>query len=237
MPEPPPHAPPPVDAAASPLDDAQLSSEQLLVTEGTTYLLTELFSQTQGHDGEGAASRPADGAAFDDGGGADGQGLGDADDCVVCLTAPAHVALLPCRHYCVCADCLAQLNAQCPVCRGAFGDYLQVHEVTEDGESGRKRGDEDGTSVKVAGPESPRVLDGDGSGAPPPHGACAPTAASFHPSADPALLSKGTPAPAAYYRSSRFGWIGRRLARSWARHSARPEADDGVALTTAGWAE
>ena len=51
-------------------------------------------------------------------------GLQDEPDCLVCLSAPKSVLLLPCRHLSVCEDCLAGFQQQkCPVCRGALEDY------------------------------------------------------------------------------------------------------------------
>ena len=50
-------------------------------------------------------------------------GIMHAEDCVVCLTDPKSVVLLPCRHLCVCETCLVFLD-KCPVCRAAFEEYI-----------------------------------------------------------------------------------------------------------------
>lgn len=38
--------------------------------------------------------------------------------CVVCVTNPKEVIVLPCGHVCLCEDCSAQIQTKCPVCRG-----------------------------------------------------------------------------------------------------------------------
>mmetsp|Transcript_24993 Transcript_24993/g.62778 ORF Transcript_24993/g.62778 Transcript_24993/m.62778 type:complete len:646 (+) Transcript_24993:111-2048(+) len=45
--------------------------------------------------------------------------------CVVCLSMPRNTTLLPCRHFCVCSDCLPKLE-KCPVCRSRFVSFLQL---------------------------------------------------------------------------------------------------------------
>jgi hypothetical protein len=47
------------------------------------------------------------------------------EECVVCLTDPKKVLLLPCRHLCLCANCLP-LITKCPVCRANFDEYVQI---------------------------------------------------------------------------------------------------------------
>jgi hypothetical protein len=42
--------------------------------------------------------------------------------CVICLTDPKVVVLLPCMHLCVCQDCLVHVD-KCPVCRRGFNEY------------------------------------------------------------------------------------------------------------------
>jgi Zinc finger, C3HC4 type (RING finger) len=46
-------------------------------------------------------------------------------ECVVCLTSARTTTLLPCRHFCVCSDCLPKLD-KCPVCRSRFTSFLQL---------------------------------------------------------------------------------------------------------------
>ena len=49
--------------------------------------------------------------------------------CVVCLEAEKVVALLPCRHMCMCAACTMSIMAsskQCPVCRTAISDSYEM---------------------------------------------------------------------------------------------------------------
>mmetsp|Transcript_9853 Transcript_9853/g.17912 ORF Transcript_9853/g.17912 Transcript_9853/m.17912 type:complete len:128 (+) Transcript_9853:478-861(+) len=50
------------------------------------------------------------------------EGEADGGDCVICLSNPREVAILHCRHVCLCLTC-AQITSstwsfQCPVCRG-----------------------------------------------------------------------------------------------------------------------
>ncbi|GAB0494258.1 hypothetical protein MMPV_005549 [Pyropia vietnamensis] len=50
-------------------------------------------------------------------------------DCVVCLSAPRSVLVLPCRHVCLCADCAAMYTSRspwCPVCRARLGRLLAL---------------------------------------------------------------------------------------------------------------
>lgn len=51
------------------------------------------------------------------------------DDCVVCLTNPKTTFLIPCRHMCVCSDCLKQVD-KCPVCRTPFDEYIEVNALS-----------------------------------------------------------------------------------------------------------
>lgn len=70
-----------------------------------------------------------------------------AEDCVVCLTDPKEIALLPCRsaakllhltiidsvicrHLCVCVGCLIYID-KCPVCRAAFEEYVVIQSSKE----------------------------------------------------------------------------------------------------------
>jgi len=47
---------------------------------------------------------------------------GESGDCVICLSKPRCVAILHCRHVCLCKSCAAITSStwsfQCPVCRG-----------------------------------------------------------------------------------------------------------------------
>ena len=57
--------------------------------------------------------------------GAAGEGERDGRTCVICLDAPAEMALLPCGHQCVCQED-AQRVATCPVCRAPVRERLRV---------------------------------------------------------------------------------------------------------------
>ena len=45
-------------------------------------------------------------------------------DCIVCLTEPKDIILLPCRHVCVCHTCHRSVT-KCPVCRSAILNYAK----------------------------------------------------------------------------------------------------------------
>lgn len=47
------------------------------------------------------------------------------EDCVICLTDPKEIMLLPCRHVCVCQKCLVFVD-KCPVCRAFFEEYIFI---------------------------------------------------------------------------------------------------------------
>ena len=58
-------------------------------------------------------------------------------DCIVCLTEPKNIILLPCRHVCVCHVCHRSVT-KCPVCRGAILNYAkwEVEEKEKEGGGG-----------------------------------------------------------------------------------------------------
>ena len=108
-------APPLVTAAATAAPRASPSAAPLALVCDLVAVLPDSAFAVSDVWGAGATS----------GGG--GGGSGADDDCVVCLSAPATTALLPCRHWCVCDACFAHLAAKCPVCRAEFSDVLRVH--------------------------------------------------------------------------------------------------------------
>ncbi|KAJ1660999.1 E3 ubiquitin-protein ligase mgrn1 [Dispira simplex] len=60
-----------------------------------------------------------------------------ARECVICLTNPRTVVLLPCRHMCACLPCAEALEAQsrqCPVCRLEFSTLLFLVTLSSTGE-------------------------------------------------------------------------------------------------------
>lgn len=52
-------------------------------------------------------------------------GMFTREECVVCLTEPKCVVLIPCRHLCVCSSCLIFVD-KCPVCRAFFQEYVVI---------------------------------------------------------------------------------------------------------------
>ena len=51
--------------------------------------------------------------------------VGLDDECVICLSEPKGIFLLPCRHLCVCKGCLVHID-KCPVCRASFEEYINL---------------------------------------------------------------------------------------------------------------
>lgn len=46
---------------------------------------------------------------------------GDDSDCVICMSNPYDVVIVPCGHYCICRECsnkLIESGMNCPICRG-----------------------------------------------------------------------------------------------------------------------
>ena len=54
-------------------------------------------------------------------------GLDVGDDvCIVCLANPKTHLIKPCNHFCVCLDCIRQLN-ECPVCKRPINMYERIY--------------------------------------------------------------------------------------------------------------
>lgn len=51
-------------------------------------------------------------------------------ECVVCLTEKKEVAIIPCRHVCLCTNCAELMtsrhNSKCPMCRGPVQSYMRL---------------------------------------------------------------------------------------------------------------
>lgn len=54
----------------------------------------------------------------------------ESQDCVVCLSEPRAITLLPCRHFCVCHTCFLQID-KCPICRDVSKAFLVMKENTQ----------------------------------------------------------------------------------------------------------
>lgn len=50
----------------------------------------------------------------------------DANLCVVCLVNPKTHLIKPCNHFCVCADCIHQLN-DCPLCKRPMNIHERIY--------------------------------------------------------------------------------------------------------------
>jgi hypothetical protein len=80
-----------------------------------------------------------------------------AEDCVVCLTLPKAVLLLPCRHLCVCDACLVFLD-KCPVCRAAFEEYISIGTDAAGAAEGGAVVPESAVSTPISSADSSAVL-------------------------------------------------------------------------------
>jgi len=53
-----------------------------------------------------------------------------SSECVVCLTERKEVAIIPCRHVCLCVNCAelmtSRQTAKCPICRGPVQSYMRL---------------------------------------------------------------------------------------------------------------
>lgn len=45
--------------------------------------------------------------------------------CVICQERLVGIALLPCRHVCVCAECFSQID-KCPLCRSYISTFFEI---------------------------------------------------------------------------------------------------------------
>ena len=83
----------------------QFSTKNIILSEGIVYLLQEVFSTSVNRE------------------------------CIVCMSAPSDVVLLPCRHQCVCLQCVEELlmSGKCPLCRAVVKESLSAGKLTEGG--------------------------------------------------------------------------------------------------------
>ena len=54
--------------------------------------------------------------------------------CVICMTMPKEMALVPCRHLCLCSGCSKQLlkrSNKCPVCRAYVSDTIVINKYED----------------------------------------------------------------------------------------------------------
>jgi hypothetical protein len=62
--------------------------------------------------------------------------FGEGEECVVCLSAPSTISLLPCGHNCLCQECAGQI-VKCPICRLDIASTLRA---VQGGEGGEEQG-------------------------------------------------------------------------------------------------
>ena len=106
---------------------------------GATYLLQEIYGLSRDVEPGGGAESAAVVAAGVGGSNDDGK------ECVICLSAPRFVLLLPCRHLCLCSPCAEAFRwqgtrnqagysgqgprperAKCPICRGLVDGCVKI---------------------------------------------------------------------------------------------------------------
>lgn len=96
--------------------------KQKIVIDGTAYELAEIYEHTASvGDGDSLRMDILEG----DGGGVGGEATddGEGNSCVVCMSDTADVALLPCKHCCLCFSCSKDYvghSDRCPICRAAI---------------------------------------------------------------------------------------------------------------------
>mmetsp|Transcript_123820 Transcript_123820/g.358136 ORF Transcript_123820/g.358136 Transcript_123820/m.358136 type:complete len:297 (+) Transcript_123820:46-936(+) len=64
----------------------------------------------------------------------------EGGDCVICLSKPREVAILHCRHVCLCKHCATMTSStwsfQCPVCRGRVAKMVGLEDGAAAGDTG-----------------------------------------------------------------------------------------------------
>lgn len=51
----------------------------------------------------------------------------EQSNCVICLANPKCVALLPCRHMCICSTCSSAQLSTCPICRAKVESMMKIY--------------------------------------------------------------------------------------------------------------
>ena len=54
--------------------------------------------------------------------------------CVICQEQTVSIALLPCRHACVCFECFSKID-KCPLCRSYINTYFELKSTPTDPEN------------------------------------------------------------------------------------------------------
>lgn len=54
---------------------------------------------------------------------------GEPPQCCICQTHPVTIAILPCRHACVCRACFGKLKNRCPMCRTQVTSFFSLGEA------------------------------------------------------------------------------------------------------------
>ncbi|OIW15769.1 hypothetical protein TanjilG_04304 [Lupinus angustifolius] len=84
--------------------------KQVLWVNGKRYELQEIYGIGNANDGD-----------FD--------GHDSGGECVICLSEPRDITVLPCRHMCMCSGCANLLKvhtAKCPICRHPVERLLEI---------------------------------------------------------------------------------------------------------------
>ena len=67
----------------------------------------------------------------------------EGSECIICLTNPRNLVLLPCRHVCICTTCYKSLRQKCPQCRTVITSYMKWHSSRRKQKHGNNAGADD----------------------------------------------------------------------------------------------
>ncbi|KAF7805578.1 putative E3 ubiquitin-protein ligase LUL2 [Senna tora] len=83
--------------------------KQILWIKGKRYELQEIYGIENANDGNASDETES------------------GRECVVCLSAPREITVLPCRHMCMCSGCTKLLTSpNCPICRHPVERLLEI---------------------------------------------------------------------------------------------------------------
>eukprot|EP01060_Flectonema_neradi_P034280 TRINITY_DN595_c6_g3_i1.p1 TRINITY_DN595_c6_g3~~TRINITY_DN595_c6_g3_i1.p1 ORF type:complete len:278 (+),score=37.73 TRINITY_DN595_c6_g3_i1:89-922(+) len=78
----------------------QFTTKDVMVRDGVAYMLKKVFTTS------------------------------NTNECTICMSVPATIVLLPCRHKCVCPECIDEIlsSDKCPLCRSKVAKCLTAVE-------------------------------------------------------------------------------------------------------------
>ncbi|KAI8052548.1 hypothetical protein BDF22DRAFT_744135 [Syncephalis plumigaleata] len=96
-------------------------------TKGQTYILERVYGVDDDDDHDNGNDPTSKSTTSND------HTTDESGICVVCIADPSTVAVLPCRHLCLCAECAEELRNRscfCPICRQAFHTMIRIGDVS-----------------------------------------------------------------------------------------------------------